>query len=39
MEGFSTLVNDGTSPGIREELETAHYHLERNANPRCSSWT
>ncbi len=34
VEKFATLVNERNIPGIREELEIAHYHLERNANPK-----
>ncbi len=31
---FSTLLGPGNLEGIRTELETAHGHLERNANPK-----
>jgi DNA polymerase-3 subunit delta' len=31
---FSALLNAGNVDGIRRELETAHAHLERNANPK-----
>lgn len=31
---FSKLLNDSNAEGIRRELEAAHYHVERNANPK-----
>ena len=31
---FSTLLNERNAEGIRRELETAHTHIERNANPK-----
>lgn len=31
---FSALLNSDNLEGIRRELETAHAHLERNANPK-----
>ena len=31
---FGTLLNDRNASGIRQELETAHAHLDRNANPK-----
>lgn len=31
---FSALLNLGNAEGIRRELENAHAHLERNANPK-----
>lgn len=31
---FSKLLNDRNADGIRRELETAHVHIERNANPK-----
>ena len=34
VKKFSTLLNERNVSGIREELETAHGHLERNANPK-----
>lgn len=32
--GFSKLLTAGNAAGIRAELETAHQHVERNANPK-----
>jgi len=34
VKKFSTLLNEHNTEGIRSELETAHGHLERNANPK-----
>ncbi len=34
VKKFSVLLNERNVSGIREELETAHGHLERNANPK-----
>jgi DNA polymerase-3 subunit delta' len=34
VENFSKLLSDRNSEGIRKELETAHGHIERNANPK-----
>ena len=34
VEKFSRLLNAQNVGGIREELEVAHGHLERNANPK-----
>ena len=34
VKKFSALLNGYNVSGIREELETAHGHLERNANPK-----
>ena len=34
VEKFSKLLNPGNAGAIRQELETAHGHLERNANPK-----
>lgn len=34
VQNFSKLLNDANVDGIRRELETAHYHVERNANPK-----
>lgn len=31
---FSALLNERNADGIRRELETAHGHIERNANPK-----
>ena len=31
---FGALLNERRVSGLREELETAHVHLERNANPK-----
>ena len=31
---FSGLLNERNAEGIRQELETAHVHVERNANPK-----
>ncbi len=31
---FGTLLNDRNASGIRQELELAHAHLDRNANPK-----
>ncbi len=33
-KGFSRLLDMENLPGIRQELETAHVHIERNANPK-----
>ncbi len=32
VQNFSKLLNDANADGIRRELETAHVHIERNAN-------
>lgn len=32
---FSKLLNERSAEGIRRELETAHTHIERNANPKA----
>ena len=34
VQNFSKLLNEANADGIRRELETAHYHIERNANPK-----
>ena len=34
VQKFSALLNERNTDGIRKELETAHGHLERNANPK-----
>ena len=34
VEKFSALLNVHNADEIRKELETAHMHLERNANPK-----
>lgn len=34
VKKFSALLTMASADGIRRELETAHAHLERNANPR-----
>jgi len=34
VKKFSALLNVHNADGIRRELETAHGHLERNANPK-----
>ena len=34
VQNFSKLLNHANAEGIRRELETAHYHVERNANPK-----
>lgn len=34
VKKFSALLNDTNTEGIRRELEAAHGHLERNANPK-----
>jgi DNA polymerase-3 subunit delta' len=34
VDRFSTLLNERNADAIRQELETAHAHLERNANPK-----
>jgi DNA polymerase-3 subunit delta' len=34
VKKFSALLNASNVDGIRRELETAHGHLERNANPK-----
>jgi len=34
VKKFSALLNVHNADGIRHELETAHGHLERNANPK-----
>ncbi len=34
VQNFSKLLNDANAEGIRRELETAHVHIERNANPK-----
>ena len=34
VQNFSKLLNERNADGIRRELETAHVHIERNANPK-----
>jgi DNA polymerase-3 subunit delta' len=34
VQNFSKLLTDRNADRIREELETAHGHIERNANPK-----
>jgi DNA polymerase-3 subunit delta' len=34
VQKFANLLNEHNVEGIRQELETAHGHLERNANPK-----
>ena len=34
VQNFSKLLNNGNADTIRRELENAHYHVERNANPK-----
>jgi DNA polymerase III subunit delta' len=34
VEGFSRLLTDANALGISRELEQAHVHIERNANPK-----
>ena len=34
VQKFSPLLNDRNTEGLRRELEAAHAHLERNANPK-----
>ncbi|HRO97814.1 MAG TPA: DNA polymerase III subunit delta' [Flavobacteriales bacterium] len=34
VQNFSKLLNDRNADLIRQELETAHGHVERNANPK-----
>ncbi|MEO8590310.1 MAG: DNA polymerase III subunit delta' [Flavobacteriales bacterium] len=34
VQKFSALLNDRNAEGIRQELELAHVHIERNANPK-----
>lgn len=34
VQNFSRLLNEANAEGIRHELEAAHYHIERNANPK-----
>ncbi len=34
VQNFSKLLNERNAEGIRRELETAHVHIERNANPK-----
>ena len=34
VQKFSALLNERNTEGIRRELESAHGHLERNANPK-----
>lgn len=34
VQNFSKLLNHANAEGIRIELETAHLHVERNANPK-----
>ncbi len=34
VQNFSKLLNERNVDGIRRELETAHGHIERNANPK-----
>jgi DNA polymerase-3 subunit delta' len=34
VQNFSKLLHEQNVDGLREELETAHGHIERNANPK-----
>lgn len=34
VQGFSRFVTPRNADALAEELNTAHYHIERNANPR-----
>ncbi|MBK9176310.1 MAG: hypothetical protein IPM46_08220 [Flavobacteriales bacterium] len=34
VSNFSKLLNERNAEGIRQELESAHVHIERNANPK-----
>jgi DNA polymerase-3 subunit delta' len=34
VQKFSSLLNERNAEGIRSELELAHVHVERNANPK-----
>lgn len=34
VNNFSKLLNATNAEGIRREMEAAHYHVERNANPK-----
>jgi DNA polymerase-3 subunit delta' len=34
VQKFSGLLSDRSAEGIRQELETAHVHIERNAHPK-----
>jgi DNA polymerase-3 subunit delta' len=34
VQNFSKLLNERNADGIRRELEAAHVHIERNANPK-----
>lgn len=34
VKKFSALLNEHNAEGIRQELEQAHVHIERNANPK-----
>jgi DNA polymerase-3 subunit delta' len=34
VQGFSKFVTVRNADQLTEELNTAHYHIERNANPR-----
>jgi DNA polymerase-3 subunit delta' len=34
VQGFSKFVTIRNADQLTEELNTAHYHIERNANPR-----
>ena len=34
VQGFSRFVTTRNADQLTEELNTAHYHIERNANPR-----
>lgn len=34
VSNFSKLLSDRSAEGIRRELEAAHVHIERNANPK-----
>ena len=34
VKAFSKMLHHGNAPVIRQELETAHVHIERNANPK-----
>ncbi len=34
IKGFSKVINDDNIEGLVKELSEAHYHIERNANPK-----